>query len=535
MVKIFIVLSLFIQITICKAQLTVSSGGSIVIDAGAIINVQGNVTCNAAITGTGKVVISGTNSKLNTNDFAINNLEINSTANVTLEGISRVSGLLNFVSGKLQLGDHYFTLANTASVTGTTANTYIETNGSGVLRKEVNTTGTYTLPLGTNNTLLLLTYTIVGGSFSPSAYVAGQLLNATHPNKPVRSDDFLNQYWKSSNAGITGATINASTTYNDLVGVTGNEIGLSGLQWDGVTWSSANSSIDNGTNSILFNNLNSGVDLFAMNKFILAKSKVFLQGAYNAGTGLMADNLRTAPCLIPTSDPYRTAPYNITAFTHFNNTITETVNPSVFTTQLITNNNIVDWVFLELRNASNVLLQTRSALLQRDGDIVDVDGVSAVFFKNMDPGNYILTVRHRNHLGIGADATTYTKSLNLSEPALSSIFDFTTTSDAQMFGAATAYTTASHPTNGSVNLLWGGNSNSNINTRYTGLQNDKDYILVTTLSNSSSTVLLNVYSPADINMNRNVRFNGLANDKDFLYISVLGSNTTTQRIQSIPN
>jgi hypothetical protein len=38
-------------------------------------------------------------------------------------------------------------------------------------------------------------------------------------------------------------------------------------------------------------------------------------------------------------------------------------------------------------------------LLQADGDIVDTDGESAVGFPNATPGDYYVTVRHRNHLG----------------------------------------------------------------------------------------------------------------------------------------
>jgi hypothetical protein len=36
-----------------------------------------------------------------------------------------------------------------------------------------------------------------------------------------------------------------------------------------------------------------------MDKFVLATAKVFLQGAYNTTTGVMADNLRTPTNLIP--------------------------------------------------------------------------------------------------------------------------------------------------------------------------------------------------------------------------------------------
>src|SRR5690606_23518470 len=142
---------------------------------------------------------------------------------------------------------------------------------------------------------------------------------------------------------------------------------------------------------------------------------------FDAATSLMTDRLRTTsgtntpgnPAvarLIPLSDPYRTAPYS-TFFAHTGNPIVETAAESVFNDQTNANDNMVDWVFVELSNkVSNThasLTQTRAALLQRDGDIVDIDGVSPVYFKNGDvSNNYVITVKHRNHLGISSNPAT---------------------------------------------------------------------------------------------------------------------------------
>ncbi|WP_422106262.1 BspA family leucine-rich repeat surface protein [Winogradskyella sp.] len=60
---------------------------------------------------------------------------------------------------------------------------------------------------------------------------------------------------------------------------------------------------------------------------------------------------------------------------------------------------IVDWVWVELRDNSNLVVGSRSALLQRDGDVVAVDGSSPLVF-NVQPDHYYVTVNHRNHLGI---------------------------------------------------------------------------------------------------------------------------------------
>ena len=138
--------------------------------------------------------------------------------------------------------------------------------------------------------------------------------------------------------------------------------------------------------------------------------------------------------------------------------------PAVFADQASTDNNIVDWVFLELRNSTvspgNTVLQTRSALVTRAGNIVDIDGVSPVTFNNTANGNYTVAVRHRNHLGMSADPSTNLYAAAEAKAA-APLVDLTTATDAQIFGTAAAYTTG-----GGKNLMWGGNANSNTTVRF---------------------------------------------------------------------
>ncbi len=133
---------------------------------------------------------------------------------------------------------------------------------------------------------------------------------------------------------------------------------------------------------------------------ILLTAKAILQGNYNAATSLMSDNLRQNN-LIPTTEPYTTT----NNFTHRGGGGGEVTNSTVL--QTTGNDAIVDWIFVELRdkNAPATVLYTRAALVQRDGDIVDVDGTSAVSFSNAMPDDYYVAIRHRNHLGFRTAAT----------------------------------------------------------------------------------------------------------------------------------
>ena len=185
--------------------------------------------------------------------------------------------------------------------------------------------------------------------------------------------------------------------------------------------------------------------------------KVFLEGPFNSGTALMNDALRTLAGF-PTSDPYPALGY-----VHTGSGNSGTVAPAVLTTT--GNNAIVDWVVVELRNAATptTIIASRSVLLQRDGDIVDLDGTSPVSF-GLAPGTYQLAVRHRNHLGI-MTAT----AVALSGSAVT--VDLTSSSTGT-FG------TSARKTVGTAQVMWAGDVTFNGEAKYTGSGNDRDLILV---------------------------------------------------------
>lgn len=518
---------------LASAQLFIDQA-TFTIQSGATVTVQGDVTSNVDIQGTGKVILKGTsNQNVNMNGFSIPNVEIDNAANVTLTGNAKVGTSIQFTNGKVLLGSNTLTLAAAATSTGGGTSKFVETNGTGQLKKELTANVTnFEMPVGAGTTYRPA-FVTTSGTYS-SANVGVQVVGASHPNKPNKISDFIAAYWPVTRTGITG-TVTVSGQYADAADITGTEANLRGYFYNGSEWSSTS-----GTNDAALNRVGVPVaangTVYGMDKFVYVKAKAFLQGAFNTTTGVMSDALRTPTNLIPLTDPYRSAPYS-TTFTHVNNTVAETALASVFSDQASTDNNIVDWVFLELRNSTvspgNTVLQTRSALITRAGNIVDVDGVSPVTFNNTVNGNYTIAIRHRNHLGISADPSSNLYAAAEAKGTAPTL-DITTATDAQIFGTAAAYTTG-----GGKNLMWAGNANSNTTVRFIGLANDKDYLLITApnngLGNSAGTTLSNVYSPSDLNMNRAVRYIGLANDKDFLLINALGSAAATLRTQALPN
>jgi hypothetical protein len=287
---------------------------------------------------------------------------------------------------------------------------------------------------------------------------------------------------------------------------------------------------------------NSG-ELYGMNRFLLLDSKVFLQGAYNSGTGFMNDRLRTtsatytsgnAPVsiVIPASDPYRIAPYNA-AFTHVNNNLVEVATINAFNDMPLANDNIVDWVFVELRSnitPGNTVLQTRSALLQRDGDIVDIDGLTPVYFKNVDAANYTITVKHRNHLAMSTNPAVFNQAMDLAVNSTKLNFSNPAFSPNLM-----GLVTSNYANNGTVNMMYAGNVNMNSSLRWLAPSSDKDAIVTNVLGGSSSNTLSNTYSVGDVDLNRGVRWLAPSSDKDYILTTQLGGVSSVTRSQAIPN
>lgn len=238
--------------------------------------------------------------------------------------------------------------------------------------------------------------------------------------------------------------------------------------------------------------------------------KAFLGGPYNGQT--MDDALRSSSLL-----PF-TEPYTGLGFMHVGGG-GEVVSPSVFS--LTGNNAIVDWVFLELRSATdNTLVKgTRSALLQRDGDIVDVDGVSPVCFEVSETA-YHVVVRHRNHLGVMT-----ANPISLTDVALS--IDL---SD----GSVPLYGANAIDNMGGVGLLWSGNVVRDEFLKYTGLDNDRDVILQAIGGSDPTNVVQNTYSQADVNLDGEVKYTGLGNDRDIILVNVGGSIPTATRTEQLP-
>ncbi len=232
------------------------------------------------------------------------------------------------------------------------------------------------------------------------------------------------------------------------------------------------------------------------------RPKVILDGPYDVANGLMMDSLRSKN-LIPTTTPYGG---------------TDTVSAS--TLAITGNDAIVDWVKVEIRDKTNpaTILQTRSALLQRDGDVVEPDGVSPVYFNGLPLGDYHVAIGHRNHLGVMTSSP-----LTFSETFQSIDFSTSTT-----FG-----TNAQKDLGGGKKGMWAGDGNNDGIIDYVGVSGDRMAMLAKVGSATPNNVL-NAYDSADINMDGVVKYNGIDSDRVRILLNIGFSMASGQIVAQLP-
>jgi len=244
--------------------------------------------------------------------------------------------------------------------------------------------------------------------------------------------------------------------------------------------------------------------------------RVFLEGAYDPATGLMSDVLRSGS-MLPSTQPYTAMGYSFTGFPGAGTTL----GAGVLT--VTGGNAIVDWVIVELRTAAtpSTVAASCAALLQRDGDVVGLNGTSPVSFM-VAPGNYHVAIRHRNHLGCMSSSAA---ALNASPITI----NFTTAATSTYGTAARKSVTGTFP----AQVLWSGDVTFNHAIKYTGGSNDRDPILVR-VGNTTPNNTVNGYWKEDVNLNGVVKYTGGGNDRDPILVNVGNTTPNNVRQEQLP-
>ena len=241
-------------------------------------------------------------------------------------------------------------------------------------------------------------------------------------------------------------------------------------------------------------------------------AKVYLQGALLGVPStdvLMRDDLRVKS-LIPLQHPYGTQ-----------TPLTVITAPTSAVFNVTGANAIVDWVFIELRSGTNsaTVVDSRPAFVQRDGDIVDTDGISPVLFKSATPGSYFIVVKHRNHLGVMSGTPVIMTST-------ATVIDFRSASTNVFVPIVTPINQAQVEVS-QGRAMWTGNVLFDDRIIYQGPQTDAGAIYSRIIGDvvrnplQSSSYKIKGYDIGDLNMNGETVFQGPGNDIEFIYLNVI--------------
>lgn len=248
------------------------------------------------------------------------------------------------------------------------------------------------------------------------------------------------------------------------------------------------------------------------------KLSVLLQGALLGDIDtLMRDDLRKNN-LIPLTQPYvDSLPFN--RFTTVESG-TEMTTSVILANKPDTNNAIVDWVFIELRNQadSTQIIRTIAALVQRDGDIVAAETGGNLFAASL-PLACFVAIKHRNHLGVMTATPILTQNGVLS-------VDFTKISSTDLFNF-NGFDGAEISTINGKKALRAANAYIDNKAKYDGIDNDRIQLTKEIMSHAQNTTqnlnfnLATGYLWGDINMDGIVKYDGLINDRVLLQNIIL--------------
>lgn len=458
-------------------------------------------------------------------------IQKDATFNVNLLGNMTVNNNLDFNAtgaSRVNLGAFDLNMGATATATGHDSDEFVITGGAGKMKKTYNANGSFVFPVGFDGS----TYNpaTINKTAGPNETFSVRCLAAPTDGNGLTgtalTTDVVNAVWDIQETTGGGNTFDVTLGWAESDELTGFDDNLNAVShndgtngWGGL-YSDLGPEVGNTRTKTGF----TAGGAFAVGDKPLANEiiitgKVFLQGPYSAG--LMGDQLRTGNYL-PTTEPYSIAPFN---YVHTGYGGGEAVaNYAVFD-QSGTNDDIVDWIILEIRDGSTpaTKLATRTALIQRDGDIVDINGTSSVKFSGLGDGTYHFALKHRNHLPVRTNSA-------VAMSAAPAVINFTTGGFNEPGGIAFDNgSTVNEPManlGGGVWGMFGGDVNQSNTVSYgTG---DRLAILQK-VGTSTPSALVNGYWIEDATMNGQVAYG--TGDRLFV-LNVVGTSTPSRIVSA---
>ncbi|MDX1479765.1 MAG: hypothetical protein R3301_18765 [Saprospiraceae bacterium] len=529
------------------------NGGSMVLEPGAVLFVEGgieninsgSIDNDGTIELEGDLLIDGTStfdgtdpnvvrfsggadSDVTTNGAIFDVIEIDkdATFDVNLLDNLTIAGSLDFISNdnKVNLGANNLIMQAGSAITGADEQDYVVTDGAGyMVREGLAASTSFKFEVGDANSYTPATLAANGGHATDtfSVRVDAEPLDMGLTGSPV--GDAVHAVWDIEEMTTGGSDVDVTLEWG-----LGDEDGDFDRSQSGVShydggWDLLYANTDMADVVVpaqRWSQTRSNVSDFSpyavggesLSNALVLDLTVMLQGAMDGGSPAMQDSIRSRDLL----DAVTLQPYTALGFVPEGFGGNETVDVSVFDDTGIPADNIVDWIWVEIRDAvtPTTVLATKSALLTRDGSIVDLDGTSNLTIAGLADGNYHIAIRHRNHLEIRTASAQA-----LSDAALA--YDFSS-------GLGQAYddgVTANDPmflhAGSGLYAMWTGDGNQDGDVKYNGANNDKNEVLFVVGATTPNNVMSGLYSPADFNMDGDVKYNGANNDKNMV-LTVVG-------------
>jgi hypothetical protein len=399
------------------ADIRISSGTSLVIAGNFRNALDGSVTNSGNIRVTGNWIndavsgnlLQGTTGTVFFTGAAVQNIagttktwfsNLNLQNNAALGVETSVSASLTLVNKSIGLGNYNLIMEGSALINGASATGYAIAAGTGQLKRQVGNSDT-PFPVGTTtayvpvvlkNSGTLDTYGVnvfadvrqnglTGATIPQIADCVNMTWNVTE-NTSGGSNLSVTPYWS---AGIEGASFNRATC------------GVG--HYTGGAWNPQAAAAAGGANPYFITRTGiTSLSAFAVGDLqspmaiplhITLDVTALLEGPYNGAT--MNPSLNAGGS-IPLAQPYNVAPWNY---------------PGTENVGAMPNAIVVDWVLLELRDATSAANATSATTIARqaafvlnNGAIVGLDGSSDVLFTNSVTNQLFVVVWHRNHLGV---------------------------------------------------------------------------------------------------------------------------------------
>ncbi len=229
-------------------SLSVGSGNTLTITNGTSTDmaVGGTITNNGTIApeaGTAVSFIGGDQTVPGGFNYPI--MIIDGGGTKTLGGAVTIHDNLTLTSGLLSLGNYNLSLGDDCTISGTpSVNNMVVTGGTGILKKVFNEAGSFTFPVGDNTDTTEYspaTLNFTSGTFS-SAWAGVKVTDGKLAANPSTTD-YLTRYWSVTQSGITSFSCDNTFTYldSDIAGTTGSEANIYGAKYNAGNWTVFNS------------------------------------------------------------------------------------------------------------------------------------------------------------------------------------------------------------------------------------------------------------------------------------------------------